>query len=477
MIRNTNGPRAAGSRGLVFALLAAAQFMVVLDVSIVNVALPAIQASLGFDASTLPWVVSAYALAFGGFLLLGGRASDLFGRKRVLLLGMASFTVSSLLLGLAPNAVTMIVLRALQGMSAAFMSPAALSLVIVTFSEGAERNRAFGLWTTVATAGAAIGLLLGGFLSQYLSWRWTFFINVPAGLLDLALILRYVPEPDRSTHHRHLDLPGALLVTGGLIALDFAITEGAAWGWLSPGILASFVAAVVLLVGFVWNERRSPHPLVPLSIFRNRNLTGANLMMAPIYAAMMGMFFLLSLYIQAVLHYSPLMTGLAFLPFPFIMGLTSNRVSKFVTRYGFRPFLLTGPVIVAGALAWLSRVPVDGSYWTDVLPSILLIPLGMGMTFMPLVAAATNGVERQNAGLASGLINTSQMMGGALGLALLTGVSESLGRGDVNPLVNLVKGYGAAFLLAVAFLLFALVLAITVVRAGKPTAESAPMAE
>jgi len=477
MIRNTKGRVPSGSPGLIFVLLAVAQFMVVLDVSIVNVALPAIKASLGFTTQSLPWVITAYAIAFGGFLLLGGRAADLFGRRRMLLVGMSGFTVFSLLIGLAPNAGALVALRALQGLTAALMSPAALSLVIVNFAEGAERNRAFGLWTTVATAGAASGLIMGGLLSQYLNWRWSFFINVPGGLIDILLILRFVPEPAPTADHKHLDLAGALLVTAGLITVDFTVTQGPEWGWTSPAILGSFCLAVALLAAFVGNERRSPHPLVPLSIFRNRNLTGANLMMAPVYAAMMGMFFLLSLYIQAVLHYSPVMTGLAFLPFPVIMGFTSSRVSKFVTKYGFRPFLLTGPLIVAGALAWLSRVPVAGSYWIDVFPSVALIPLGMGMTFMPLVSAATTGVARKNAGLASGLINTSQMMGGALGLAALTGVSASMGQGDSNPVVNLVKGYGAAFLVAVAFILFALVLALTVIQSRKPTEEAGPLVE
>src|SRR6185369_16851502 len=238
---------------------------------------------------------TAYALAFGGFLLLGGRAADLFGRRKTLLVGMTAFSVFSLLLGLAPTAESMSVLRALQGLSAALMSPAALSLVIVNFTEGAERNRAFGMWTTVATAGAAVGLLLGGLLSQYLSWRWNFFVNVPAGILDGLLILRFVPEPAKTADHKHLDLSGALLVTAGLITLDLAITQGPEWGWLSPLTLGAIATAVLLLVAFVWNERRAAHPLVPLAIFKNRNLTGANLMMAPIYAAMMGMFFLLSL--------------------------------------------------------------------------------------------------------------------------------------------------------------------------------------
>jgi len=385
------------------------------------------------------------------------------------LVGMTGFSVFSLLLGLAPTAESLIVLRALQGLSAALMSPAALSLVIVNFAEGSERNRAFGMWTTVATAGAAVGLLLGGMLSQYLSWRWNFFINVPAGIIDALLILRFVPETAKTVEHKHLDLSGAVLVTTGLITLDFAITQGPEWGWLSPAILGSLLLAVGLLLAFVWNERRSSHPLIPLSIFKNRNLTGANLMMAPIYAAMMGMFFLLSLYVQAVLHYSPVMTGLAFLPFPIIMGLTSSQVSRFVTKFGFRKFLLVGPVLVALALAWLARVPVAGSYWTDVFPAVVLMPLGMGMTFMPLVAAATTGIESRNAGLASGLINTSQMMGGALGLALLTGISASVGRGDLDPLVNLVKGYSAAFVTGVAFVLFALVLAVAVIRSKKRT--------
>lgn len=457
------------SKWLIFALLAVAQFMVVLDVAIANIALPAIKESLHFSQSGLQWVVTAYALTFGGFLLLGGRAADLFGRKQVLLVGMIAFTAFSLLIGLSQSATMLVVFRALQGLAAALMSPAALSTVLTLFKEGDERNRALGMWTNVATGGAAVGLLLGGVLSQYLSWHWNFFVNVPIGAVVAYGIYKLIPAEASQTEHKDLDLPGAVLATGGLMTLVFAFTQAPVWGWASAGTLGLMALAVGLIGAFIVNESRSKHPLMPLSIFKVRNVTGANLMMAPIMAGMMGMFFLLSLYISGVLGYSLVATGLAFLPFPIILSIVSTRVSKVVSKFGYKPFLIAGATIVAIAYLFLLRLPVHGNYFTDVLPAILLMPIGMGLTFMPVMAAATSGVPAHEAGLASGLISTSQQMGGALGLAVLSGVAASvtLAASNMSPTEALVHGYRQAFLVGVVFVLFAVVLAVAVIKQPK----------
>lgn len=454
------------SRWLIFFLVAVAQFMVVLDISITNVALPTIKQSLNFSASSLQWVITAYALAFGGFLLLGGRAADLFGRRKTLLIGMIGFTIFSFLIGVSPSPIALIVLRALQGLAASLMSPSALSIVLTTFHEGKERNKALGLWTTVATGGAAVGLLLGGILTQYLGWRWNFFVNVPIGILMAIAIYRIVPIHEQEATHRSLDLPGAGLVTSGLIALVYAITQAPSWGWLSGSTLGIIGGALVLLAAFVFNESRSKHPLMPLSIFKIRNVVGGNLIMAPVYASMMGMFFLTSLYIQTILHFSPVMTGLSFLPFPIILGVVSTRVARLVSRFGYKRFLIIGPLLIGIAIAWLSRLPVHGNYITDVLPTLLLMPVGAGLTFMPIIAAATSGVPGQQAGLASGLVSTSQQMGGALGLAILSGVAASVASSNIKlgTLSALVHGYDRAFLVGVSFIIFAVILAAAVIR-------------
>jgi EmrB/QacA subfamily drug resistance transporter len=386
------------SKWFIFTLVAIAQFMVVLDSAITNVALPTIKQQLHFTDSTLQWVVTAYVLTFGGFLLLGGRAADLFGRRRTLLTGMMAFTLFSFLIGISQSVPMLIVLRALQGMSAALMSPSALSIVLTTFRDGPERNRALGFWTLVATGGAAIGLLLGGVLTEYVGWRWNFFINVPVGIIMALAIARFVPAHAREEKYTSLDLRGATLVTASLISLVFAFSEASSWGWLSAPILGIFVGSLALMAGFIFNEVRAEHPLMPLSIFKIRNVSGANLMMAPIYAAMLGNFFIITLYMQTVLHYSPVRTGLAFLPFPIMLGLMSTRIPKLVGRYGFKRFLIAGPLLVAVAMAWLTRMPVNGSYLTTLLPAVLLIPFGMGMTFMPIIAAATSGVPGREAG-------------------------------------------------------------------------------
>lgn len=462
---------------LIFLLVAASQFMVVLDVSITNVALPAIQRDLGFTPAALQWVVTSYALTFGGFLLLGGRASDLFGHRKVLMIGLAGFTFISLLIGLSHSDTMLVVLRAIQGIFGALMSPAALSLVLITFPEGAARNKALGWWTTIATGGAAAGLLLGGVLTQYLGWEANFFVNVPLGIVLLWAIRTYMPKRDTDIERTSLDLPGAVLVTAGLTLFVYVVSMAPEWGWQSRATLQWGGLAIGLLAAFVINESRSTHPLMPLSIFRRRNLTGANIMTAPIMAGAFGMFFLISLYIQNVLEYSPLMSGLSFLPFPIIIGTLSPRIAPIVGRYGYKPFVIGGPLIAAASMAWLIRLPVDGNYWTDILPNVLLMPIGMAFTFMPLMVAATSGIPGKEAGLASGLISTSQQMGGALGLAILSSVAASVTAAnmDLGEKAALVAGYDRAFLVGVLLVLGATLIGAFVIKEGprKPVSKEA----
>ncbi len=458
----------------IFLLVAVAQFMVVLDVSITNVALPAIQEALKFDTNSLQWVITAYALTFGGFLLLGGRAADLFGHRLILIVGLGFFTFVSLLIGFSQSSVMLVALRALQGMAAAFMAPASLSLVLIYFPEGPERNRALGYWSTISTAGAAAGLLLGGVLTQYIGWRMNFFVNIPIGIAIIVALAKYLPAHDSETGPKNLDLPGAFLVTSGLTLFVYVVSMAPEWGWLHMNTLLWGALAIGLILAFLWNESRHPHPLIPLGIFRVRNLTGANLMMAPIVAGMFGMFFLTSLYIQNVLKYPPVLTGLSFLPFPLIMGVLSPRMAPYVFRFGFKRLLMIGALIVAASMAWLIRLPVNGNYWTDILPVIVLMPIGLCFTFMPLMIAATSGVTPDKSGLASGLINTSQQMGGALGLAILSSVAASVtaSRGGIQNVQALVTGYNYAFATGVLFVLIATVLGALIIRQQKPVAEA-----
>ncbi|MBV9349541.1 MAG: MFS transporter [Patescibacteria group bacterium] len=448
---------------LVFTLVAIAQFMVILDSSITNVALPSIQRELHFlTNSSLQWVVTGYALTFGGFLLFGGRAADLFGRRRMLLLGMAAFTLCSFLIGISQSATMLIVLRALQGLAAAFMSPAALSIVLSVFEEGPKRGLALGLWSTVATGGAAMGLLVGGLLTQFLGWQWNFFINVPIGIVMLVAIARIVPRYESDAGHTHLDLSGAALSTVGLMAFVYAVSRAPFLGWLSPATLGTAALAIILIVLFIWNESRKEYPLIPLSIFKVGNVAGANLIMAPVFASMLSIFFLTTLYVQGVLHYSPLITGLAFLPFPFILGFTSSRVPALVARYGYKRFLLCGPVLIALGLWWLSRLPVDGVYLVHLLPAFIVLPFGIGMMFMPIVAAATAGIPRDEAGLASGLITTSQQMGGALGLAIISGIASV--PAGITSAQGLVTAFDKGYTAALVFVAFAFLIALTLIK-------------
>lgn len=450
---------------VVLALLALAQFMVVLDTSVANVALPAIQKTLGFTPSLLQWVITAYALTFGGTLLLGGRAADLFGRRRTLLIGMAGFTVISLLIGLAQNPTELIVLRALQGMSAAFMSPSALSIVLTTFREGKARNTALGVWTAVAAGGAAAGLVIGGLLTQYFNWRWNFFINVPVGIFTAIGIMRFVPPHHSTATHRHLDLRGALLVTAGLMSLVYGLTEAPTWGWLSEGTLEFLAASVLLIVGFVWNESQAEHPLMPLSILKIRSVAGANAIMTPMTAGMLGMFFLLSLYMQMVMKYTPVQAGVAFLPFPVVLAIVSNTVPRLIPKYGYRRFLMAGSLIMGSGLLWLSALSLGSSYVIGILPSVILMAIGMGMSFVSINIAATSGVPANEAGLASGMVSTSQQMGGALGLAILSGVATSVAQGSMHlgMLTAVLNGDKRAFMVASLFTLVAFTIATFVI--------------
>ena len=412
-------------KGLLLGLLALAQFMVVLDSSIVNVALPAIYRGLHFSTVNLQWVVTAYTLCFGGFLLFGGRMADLFGRRRTFLAGLFAFTIGSMIVGSSQNEAMMIIARGFQGLAAAFMSPAALSIILTEFSEGGDRNRALGVWSAVAAGGAAAGLLFGGILTQYLGWRWDFFVNVPVGLFVGLMALRFVPEHGSQVDHNDLDLPGAVTVTGGLMALVFGITKAPVWGWTATGTLLCLGAAVLLLVAFVFNESRSKHPLMPLSIFRIRNLSGANLTQLPITAAMFSLFFFISLYVQNILGYDPVRTGISFLPVTVIIGVTATVAARYIARIGYKPFMVVAPLIIATGLFMLSHIAVGGTYLHSVLPGVAVMAFGVGMSFVAISIAATSGVPRHESGLASGLLNTAQQIGGALGLAILSGVASS----------------------------------------------------
>ncbi len=413
-------------KNYVLLIIAIAQFMVVLDTSIVNVALPAIAKALHFaSANDLQWVVTAYTLAFGGFLLLGGRAADLYGRRKVFLGAVAAFSAISLLCGLAQNSLMIEVTRALQGLAAAFMSPAALSIVITTFKEGKERAKALSVWGAVAAGGAAAGVLLGGVLTQYLDWRWNFFVNVPVGIAVFTAAWLYVPESKADLDHKKLDLPGAITVTSGLILFVYAISQAPVKGWLSGEIMALFATSVALLAVFIYNESRSKHALMPLNIFKVGTIAGANITQVPITAAMFSMFFFVSLYIQQVLGYSPVKTGLGFLPITFVIGLIASQMPHVIHRFGYKKPLVIAPLLMAGGLFYLSHISVDGTYWVDVFPGLFMMAMGMGVMFISITIAATSGVPARESGLASGILNTSQQLGGAVGLAILSGVSTA----------------------------------------------------
>ncbi len=408
--------------GLALVVIATAQLMVVLDATIVNVALPDIQKALGFSGSGLEWVVNAYALTFGGLLLLGGRAGDLLGRRRVFIAGIILFSVASLLGGFATTQAWLLTARAVQGVGGAIVAPTALSLVTTTFPEGPPRNRAMGVYAAMSIAGAAVGLILGGVLTTYLSWRWVFFVNVPIGITVLLVAPRVLGESAR--RRGRFDLPGAITGTLGLAALVYGLTSAATTPngvshWGDTKVVASLTAAVVLLVSFVLIEWRSKHALMPLRIFKNRNRSGAYLVMLCVGTAMFGMFFFLTVFVQTVWGYSALRTGIAYLPMVATIMVMAGVSAQLVPRIGARPLMLAGSAIGAGGMYWLSRINEHSTYVNGLLGPIIVTALGLGMLFMPVTLVALSKVEDKDAGLASSLLNTGQQVGGSIGLALL----------------------------------------------------------
>jgi EmrB/QacA subfamily drug resistance transporter len=465
----------AKNRALI--LLALTQFMIVIDASITNVALPTIGRDLRINQTDLSWVVNAYTLTFGGFLLLGGRLADLIGRRRMFIIGLLVFGLGSLLGGLSNSSNFLDGARALQGIGAAFVSPAALSLVTTIFAEGAERNRALGVWGAVAGAGGAVGVLLGGVLTQ-IDWRLVLFVNVPVAAGAILAAPRVLPEGKDPTEVRGFDLPGALTVTGGLALLVYAMVKASQDGWGTTGTIVRLAIAVVLLLAFVAIELRTKHPLLPFSIFRLRTLRGANIAGLLTGMSLFSMFLFISYYLQFVLGYSAIKTGLAYLPLSVAIIITAGAASQLVTQIGFKPTLIGGLVLVAGGLFWFSRISPTGSYVSDVLGPSILAGAGLGFTFVPVTIAAMTGTSGPQAGIASGLINTSQQVGGALGVAILVSVATSriadFGRA-AGTHHALVAGYSRAFLIGCAFAVLAALLSLMVVS-SKDSREQADAA-
>ena len=463
----------------VLAVVAVAQFMVILDASVVNVALPTIKRDVGFSEQSLSWVLNAYTLIFGGFLLLGGRLADRRGRRRLFVAGIALFSGASLICGLSQSEGTLLVARGLQGLGGAMVSPAALAIILTTFAEGPERNRALAVWGAIAGAGGAVGLLLGGVIVQALSWRWVFFINVPIGAAVLALTPRIVPESRSESAARGYDAEGAVAITLGTIALVFTLIKADTWGWTSGRTLAGFAVAAVLIAVFVVIESRHDSPLLPLRIFSNRSLAAADATMLLLAAALFGMFFFLTLYVQQVLGYSALKTGISYLPLTLTLIGTSGLASRFVDRFSPKPVLVTGLLVSTVGFVVLAGVSGHGDYASHVLPAMIVIGAGLGLSFVPITIAATNGVAGGDSGLASGLLNTTQQVGGALGVAILSSVSTSrtasaLDAGTALP-AALTHGFKGAFAVAAALCAIGIVVAVALLPRRKREAEDAPV--
>jgi EmrB/QacA subfamily drug resistance transporter len=452
---------------LALALLSVVQFMVVLDIAIVNVALPSIQVDLGFSQENLQWVISAYALVFGGFLLLGGRAADLLGRRRIFLVGIVVFTVSSLLAGLAWSEASLIAARAFQGLGAAVITPAALSILSTTFAEGRDRNIALGVWGAVGGFGAAAGVLMGGVLTDLLSWEWIFFVNIPVGVTAFILAPILLKE-SRDASVKSFDALGAVLVTAGLSLSVYAITQAAQDGWTSAKTLSIFAASAVLLAGFIGWELRHSEPLMRLGILRTKTVSGANVAGFILGTATFSLFLMLTLYMQQVLGYSPLKTGIAYLAVAGTAIFTSAIAAQLVTRIGVKPALVIGMVSLTAGLLYFTQVSVGGSYLADLLPGFLLIAVGLGFSFVPISIAALAGIEPHEAGLASGLINTTQQIGGALGIAALSTIAttrtDDAVAGGSSHASALVSGFHGAFWAGVIIAAVGIVAALTLIR-------------
>jgi EmrB/QacA subfamily drug resistance transporter len=437
MLGNVIAQPAAGAgpdrkRWLVLVVIVAAQFMVVLDVAIVNVALPSIKTDLHFSQESLQWVITAYAIFFGGLLLLGGRLADLLGRRRLFMAGLLLFTASSLLDGLAWSEGSLIVFRSLQGLGAALLSPAALSILTTTFEEGRERNVALGIWGAASGSGGAAGVLLGGALTSALDWSWIFYINVPVGALVLAVSPWLLAESRADLTHRHFDFAGAASIAGGLMVLVYAMTRATQHGWITGATIGLLAASAALLLGFLVIEARSAAPLLPMRIFRLRTLTASNISGLLMGAAIFSQFFLLTLYMQQVLHYSALKTGVAYIALTLTVIVLSAAAQGLVTRIGIRRVLPVGQVVFAAALLLFARLPVHGHYWVDLLPAFLLSGLGLALAFVPMSIGGLTGVRQDDAGVASGLINTTQQIGGAIGVAVATTLATTFTDHYVN---------------------------------------------
>jgi EmrB/QacA subfamily drug resistance transporter len=443
--------------------------MIVLDTTIVNVALPSIKVDLGFTQTSLAWVVNAYMLTFGGFLLLSGRLGDLYGQRRLFLIGVSMFTLASLACGLANTQGFLIVARGIQGLAGAVVNAVALSLIMTLFHEPSDRAKAMGIFGFVAAGGGAVGVLLGGFLTGALNWHWIFLINLPIGILVLIMSWMLLPHSRREDSPAHLDVTGAVTITASLMLAVYAIVNGNQAGWKSVQTLGLLGLSVVLLGFFVWIESRVRAPLVPLNLFRSRNITTANIVGVFWAAAMFAWFFISALYLQSILHYTPLRVGLTFLPSNIIMAVFSIWLSaKIVMKYGIKWPLAIGLFVASIGLLWLARGPINGQFATDILPSMILLGIGAGTAFNPMLLAAMNDVPQNEAGLASGLVNTSFMMGGALGLAVLASLAairtEHLITSGADQLVALNGGYHAAFLVGGLFALLAAFLSATFLR-------------
>jgi len=463
----------AHNRWLILVMVCIAQFMVVLDGTVVNVALPHIQEALSFSPENLPWVINAYTLVFGGFLLLGGRAADIIGRRRLFLAGIAVFTVASVLCGLAESSELLLFARALQGLGGAMVSPAALSIVTTTFHDPGERAKALSVWAAIAVGGSAVGLLLGGVLTEALSWEWIFFINAPIGIAALLLSARIVPE-SRMEGRRGVDIAGAVSVTAGVTLLVYGIVKAESYGWGSLNTWALLGGAAALLALFVLIELRVKAPLIRLGIFRMRALTTANVVMLAVMGGMFGTFYFTSIYTQSILGYSAVKTGVAFLPMTFTIIIFSVVAQQLLARIGARNVAVVGMVVASAGFILLRSIEPGGSYWTQLLPGIVVLAAGLGMTFVPLTLIATGGVRDDDAGLASGLFNTSQQVGGARGLAILTTVANSHTAGLLadtpgtpdfaQQAAATVDGYHVGFLVGAGLMLAGAVVLLTVIR-------------
>ena len=456
-------------RWLAFLIVTLGDLMIVLDVSIVGVALPSIRQDLGFSEASLAWVVNAYLLTFGGFLLLGGRLGDIFGYRKLFIIGIAIFTLASLSCGLANTQLLLTTTRAIQGLAAAIVSAVALSLTMVLFTKPAERAKAMGIFGFVASGGGSIGVLLGGILTDVLNWHWIFLVNVPIGIAVYFLSLRILPKEHAAPESRSLDIAGAVTITGALLLAVYAIVNGNSAGWLSGQTLGLLSAAVVLIAIFLAVEARSKAPLIPLRFFKMRNIQTANVVGVLWAGAMFAWFFLAALYLQLILGYEPLKVGLAFLPGNVVMGVFSAFLSaKIVMRFGIKPPLAVGLFIASLGLGLLALAPVDGHYAMHVLPSMVLLGIGAGTAFNPVLLAAMSDVKPHESGLASGIVNTSFMMGGALGLAVLASLAASRTSHQLanhtDKLTALNSGYHAAFLVGAIFAVLAAIIGYTVLR-------------